>query len=644
MLLAAARVQHRGFLTAVFSEGDLCVTTNLFLEQLLGLPTVLAAKLSPDGRFIAFSWYRVHENVDVFVVPSDGSKPPVALTHTPEETVLVSWAPDSRTVIVAEDHDGDERVRLFRVEIDRPLEMQPLTEDHPPYFIRGGELHPDGRTLFYGANYDAQTRTPIEPTWLYRHDLATGECRAIAQPERAAWFVPMLNRQGTHLLYPRQDRNPSGRQWYVVDVEGHEDREVLNFGDTVKAVATWFPDGERILVLSESRGGQPQTYRSLGIYHRSSGEIRWLIDDPRRNVEDALLSPDGSIVVDEVQDAGHIPSWIDAETGIETAFPGLSGNLLPLGRAADGAWIGLSYSATTPPELVRWDAHTRVAADRRSLTRVWKHTDLDPADLAPAEDLRWRSEDGLAIQGWLYRAEPNPRRAIIYVHGGPTAHSEDRVRPEIQYYIRRGFNVLDVNYRGSTGFGLPYQEAIKKDGWGGREQADIVAGAQTLIEAGLARPSGIGVTGTSYGGYSSWFLITHYPPDVVAAAAPICGMTDLVVDYNTTRPDLRPYSEEMLGGSPEQIPERYHERSPINFVQNIRGRLLIVQGAQDPNVTPENVRQVVRQLEAHGIAYELLVFQDEGHGIARPANQAKLYRRLADFFEEALGPAGDEQA
>jgi dipeptidyl aminopeptidase/acylaminoacyl peptidase len=110
-------------------------------------------------------------------------------------------------------------------------------------------------------------------------------------------------------------------------------------------------------------------------------------------------------------------------------------------------------------------------------------------------------------------------------------------------------------------------------------------------------------------------------------------MTDLRVDFETTRPDLRPYSEEMIGGSPSEIPEKYADRSPVNFIQNIRGKLLIVQGARDPNVTPENVRLVRQRLDQQKIPYDLLVFEDEGHGISRPANEAILYPRMADFFE-----------
>jgi dipeptidyl aminopeptidase/acylaminoacyl peptidase len=130
--------------------------------------------------------------------------------------------------------------------------------------------------------------------------------------------------------------------------------------------------------------------------------------------------------------------------------------------------------------------------------------------------------------------------------------------------------------------------------------------------------------------------VTRWPRELLAAAAPICGMTDLVIDYTSTRPDLRPYSEEMLGGSPEQVPGRYRERSPIHFVDRIEAALLIVQGMNDPNVTPENLHSVETALKAASVPYETLLFDDEGHGIRKPRNLKILYERLITFFGSAF--------
>lgn len=604
-----------------------------FLHALLALPEVDQAQLSPDRRWVAFTWERAGDHTDVYVAPTDGSSAPIALTATAEETRLVRWAPDSRAVVVAEDRAGDEHVRLYRVALAAPRALEPLTEADPPYFLQGGDLSPDGRALYYSMNYDLASGELLDASVLYRHDLASGERTPLARTRRASSDAPQLNSAGTHLLQHRVDRSPAGEQVHLVDIEGGEDREILSAGDARKVRAEWLPDGRGVLFVAESADA---SYQRVGVYDIVTGAARPLLDDPARQIEAAWATPDGLVVVDEVRDARHLPAALDPATGAEVALPRLPGNLQPLGRAADGAWVALRYDSTTPKDLVRIEERGG-AAEARSLTRFRERAALDLGQLTRAEELRWRSADGLPIQGWLYRAAPNPRRAVLYIHGGPTWHSEEWVNPQIQYLVRCGFNVLDVNYRGSTGFGMPFREAIKADGWGGREQDDIAAAARALIAAGLAEPGRVGVTGTSYGGYSSWCQIVHRPPELIAAAAPICGMTDLVVDYDTTRPDLRPYSEEMMGGSPSEVPARYAERSPISYVERIRGRLLIVQGARDPNVTPENVRQVVLRLDAAGIPYELLEFEDEGHGIHRPANQAVLYRRLAAFFDGALG-------
>jgi dipeptidyl aminopeptidase/acylaminoacyl peptidase len=596
------------------------------LETLLSVPTLHGPEVSPDGRWVAWSWSRLGPAADVFVAPTRGSAPPLRLTRTLDDTLVVSWTPDSRAVVVGQDRDGDERVRLFLVALEEPEAMEPLTEASPNYYVRGGQVHRDGRWLVYGANLDAGRE--IEATWIYRHDLETGERRVLARPERGNYYAPQLNVPGDLILYHRNDLDPAGLQAWLVDIEGREDSEILNFGPDVKVSASWFPDGRRILFVVEA-----DSHRRLGTWE--DGSIKWLLDDPRRNVEYAFVPPNGStVVVVEIERARVRASLLDPESGAENRLPSSSGNLIPLVPASNDLWVGLHYSARSPMDLVLFDPAGDGAP--ASFTGIWERVPLKPQSLAPAEDFAWESVDGLGVQGWLYSTRGRSVGTIVLIHGGPTSHGEDRFNAQIQYLVSRNFDVLVPNYRGSTGFGLAFQESIKVDGWGGREQEDIRCGIEALIQAGVASPGRVGVTGTSYGGYSAWWAITHYPPEIVAAAAPICGMTDLVVDYQATRPDLRPYSEEMMGGSPEEVPERYRERSPINFIHNVRGRVLIVQGLKDPNVTSDNVRVATKALEVLNIPYELLTFEDEGHGIARPKNLKLLYQRLADFFEETF--------
>lgn len=619
------------------------MTPEAYLDALLTLPGLYTAKVSPDGRWVAWSWFRAGPAADVYAAPTDGSQPPIRLTDTLDNTYLIDWTPDGRGVLVEQDKDGNERSRIFRIDLDKPLVMTPLTEDDPPFFLRGGELTPDGKVLVFGANYNVATGEEIESTWLYRHDLETGERVAIARPEKPTWLVPQMNRQGTQMLYMRKDRHPSGEHMWLVNLDGSNDHEIFNFGDQVKTFATWLPDGKRLLVTTET-----PTHKKIGMYDIASRETRWLLDDPSRNIEHAFVPRpaieygETRVVVIEITEAQSRRTLLDIETGEETLIPAFSGNLrLVAPVSANGDWIAIYYSSTQPTDVMRFNLPAFIEnpdpAQFISISRIWERTTLTSNDLTAAEDYRWKSVDGLDIQGWLYRTKTEqPKGTVIYVHGGPTSHSQDVINNEIQFFVRSGFNVLDPNYRGSTGFSMSFREAIKEDGWGGREQDDIRTGIESLIAAGIAQPGKVGMTGTSYGGYSSWCGITRFSPDVLAASAPVCGMTDLVVDYQTTRPDLRPYSEEMLGGSPDQVPQRYYDRSPINFVNNIKGRLLIVQGMQDPNVTPDNVREVSKALQDAGVEFGVLAFEDEGHGISRPKNQKTLYQKLEAFFSEAF--------
>ena len=601
------------------------------LDGWTSCPVPWSAKVSPDGRWVAWVWAGLAHAGDLYLAPTDGSAPPRRMTVTPEHSFPRAWTLDSRAVIVAQNVGGDEKDVLYRLPIDRPGALEPLTPLAPKHFTSGGQIHANGRWLVYAANLDPETGETIEGSWIFRHDLATGERRVLAKRRRGEHYGPLLNRAGTHILYHRHDKHPSGSQLWLVDIEGGEDREIVNFGDAVKVVGAWMPDSRRVLLMAAT-----PTHERLGLYDTADGSLRWILDDPSRFVESALPAWDGeAVMVIEARDARVSASLLDLASGAETPVRLADANLLPVGGLPDGDWIGMRFHSTFPTEMVRFSP--RDPARMLNLSHAQQRSSLKPADFTPAEDFRWRSVDGLPIQGWLYRTRRPARGTLVWVHGGPTYHSEDEVNTLIQYLAAQGFNVLDPNYRGSTGFGVPFREAIKEDGWGGREQDDIRTGIEALIAAGIAQPGKVGVLGVSYGGYSSWCALTRWPPQTVAAAASICGMTDLAVDYFATElPHGRLYSEEMMGGDPDEVPDIYHERSPLNFIRNISGRLLIVHGMRDPNVSPVNTELAARALEAAGIEHELLTFPDEGHGIWKRPNRRVLFVKLRDFFAAAF--------
>lgn len=608
-----------------------------FLTNLLTVPDIYGLSLSPKGDKIAFSWKNVHPNVDVFYVDIKKMNDPIALTETSEMTRILKFYPKSDAVLVMEDKSRNERMQIFRIDLERPKKMIPLTEENPNHFMHFGDIHPNEKWLFYGANYDFDKNHEIEPSWVYRHSIESGERLLLAQPKKATWSDPEINRSGTHLIYYRKDLHPKGDQVWYVDIEGKEDRELLNFGPESRVSASWLPDSHRVAFLSDSKGKELQNYNSVGILNVDTNEIEWIIDDPKSKIERVRVPKLGNyLLVDETDRARRKTTIIDLETKEQKILPFKEGNFIPIGPIYDKTWIAYNYSSIQPMDVIKIDPTDKDNKNVISLTKVWEKSKIKQNQFTHALDFDWKGRDDLPIHGWLYKPQKPNGKTIIFVHGGPTAHSSDEITVQIQYYTHRGFLVLDPNYRGSTGYGYEFEDAIRKNGWGSDEQNDILAGAEALIEKGLASKNKIGITGTSYGGYSSYFAITKAPKELIAASAPICGMTDLVVDYETTRPDLRPYSEQMMGGKPDEVPEIYFERSPINFVKNIQGSLLIIQGAQDPNVTPRNVEELRKRLDENSIKYEVLIFDDEGHGIVKNKNQQILYKRIADFFEKAL--------
>lgn len=613
------------------------VANRLDLESLMTIPEMSRVLLSPEKQHFALTVNRIQENYDVFLGSLQRDTEMVPLTRTPEATILTDWAPDSKSILVAEDIARNERMTLYRVFIDTPFEMLPLTPKEPDHFMQGGLFSPHGDFIAYAVNYDYDRKKETETFRVVVQDLESGSKTVVARPDKPSFTRISIDTKGKYVLYTRSDEDPSGEQCWIASSDGNEDREILNFGPKAKVSADWIYDG-RVAFATDTIDGERHDSYAIGLYNPLNEKIDWLAVPQEGEPYDRISIPKHSKHIVMIQEReGRSKSYIyDLEHETITNATPLRGNLLPISPISQTEWLGVYYSSTSPMNLVKFNPFKPDFTKFEYLTNMLSGSGISEEELTPAKDFRWISVDNTMIHGWLYKPAVPNGKTIVHIHGGPTWHSQDMLNIDIQYFCSLGFTVLDPNYRGSTGYGVNFRELIKNDGWGGNDSQDVRTGIQSLIEKEISTPGSVGIYGTSYGGYMSWNAIVHFPGEIIAAAAPICGMTDLVVDYETTRPDMRPYSEEMLGGSPTDVPDIYHERSPINYVQNIKGNLLIVQGQRDPNVTKANVAAVEKRLAEHKIKYEKLVFDDEGHGIIREQNVVVLLKRLAEFFESSL--------
>ena len=262
---------------------------------------------------MAWSWSRLGPAEDVFAAPTDGSRLPLRLTKTSDgDTVVVSWTPDGKSVLVSQDNDGDERVRLFRVRLDKPGTMEPLTEPNPNISsgaasctrTDAGSSTPRTSTRRAGEEIEADMPLQARPgDWR--------DARRWSRPRREAWPIPSSTGRGP-TCSTRAATGPGREQVWLVDVEGRNDREILNFGD--RGQGPGLVAARRTPGYRRRRGGLLPPAGRLG--RMDDDSVRWLIDDPKRNIGYAFAPPnDGPMVVIGAENARVRASLLDPDTG-----------------------------------------------------------------------------------------------------------------------------------------------------------------------------------------------------------------------------------------------------------------------------------------------------------------------------------------
>jgi dipeptidyl aminopeptidase/acylaminoacyl peptidase len=284
------------------------------------------------------------------------------------------------------------------------------------------------------------------------------------------------------------------------------------------------------------------------------------------------------------------------------------------------------------------------AAQRDGGMRLERLFDSAPwlveAELAPVRPIRYASRDGLSIHGYLTLptgCEPRNLPLVVLPHGGPWHRDGWGFDPDLQFLANRGAAVLQMNFRGSVGYGRAFWQAGFRE-WGLAMQDDVTDGAQWAIEQGIADPKRIAIYGGSYGGYAALAGITK-TPDLYACAIDYCGVSNLFTWIRAFPPYWKPLLEMMyeMVGHPERDAEQWRATSPLFQADRIRAPLFVVQGGKDPRVKKEESDQIVAALRERGVPVQYLVKDNEGHGFANEENQFEFYRAMQAFLTEHLG-------
>ena len=265
---------------------------------------------------------------------------------------------------------------------------------------------------------------------------------------------------------------------------------------------------------------------------------------------------------------------------------------------------------------------------------------LKKEEMAEMKPVTYQSSDGLTIHGYLtvpLGKEARNLPLVVNPHGGPWVRDTWGFNPEVQFLANRGYAVLQMNYRGSTGYGREFWEASFKQ-WGLKMQDDITDGVQYLIDEGIADTDKVAIYGGSYGGYATLAGLT-FTPDVYACGVDYVGVSNLFTFMQTIPPYWKPMLDMMyeMVGNPEEMKQQFEETSPALQAHKIKAPLLIAQGAKDPRVNKAESDQIVEALKERGIDVDYLVKENEGHGFHNEENRFEFYEEMEKFLQKYMG-------
>ncbi len=616
----------------IASKPDARVEKGLSIEKLYMTRQVGGSTWSPDAKTVAFVSNLSGRN-NLWLVPSEGGWP-MQLTVSDQRQTSPTWSPDGKWIAYMSDYDGDEQWDIFVVspktgQIVNLTNTREIAEESPTWSHDGRYLayivKPKTSSVFEIDVYDTVMRE-------VKH-LTTGTAKDRMN------VAPIWSADGKFIVYTQTQSKATDSNVFLVDVASAQNTMLTPHDREHTYSATDVaPDGKNILITSNAGDG----YDNAGLLDIASKTIRWLTHD-KWELSGESFSPNGKFLTYTANVDGNTDIYLyDIAAGKARALPLPKGVNYAAGRTSpftrDSSRLLYYHTGPTAPG----DLWVYNIADGKSHQLTHSQVGgVRSEDMVEPYLVHYPSKDGKwTISAFVYVPYNLPRNgehpAIVYVHGGPTAQTMNTFNRFVQYMANQGYIVIAPNYRGSTGYGKEFQQANLFD-MGGGDFEDVLAAANWIKQTGYVDPKKLILMGGSYGGYMTMMGVTK-APELWAAGIPIVPFVNWFTEIQNEDPVLQ-QSDLATMGDLEKNKALYEDRSPINFVHQIKAPLYLLAGGNDPRCPKEEAQQVVDAVKKRGGVVEYRVYENEGHGFARVENLIDAYKRVADFLKAHVPPA-----
>jgi len=630
-LICLSALSMMALINSCANSGTVKKAPEIPMEDFFRNPEKTSFQISPNGEF--FSFLAPYEKrLNIFVQAVDGDSAVRVTSETARDIAGYFWANNNRLLFL-KDTGGDENYSLYGVNRDG-TELKALTE------------FPDVRTTIIDDLRDIEDEVIVglnkrDPRVFdpYRLNIETGEMQMLAENPGNVQFW-MTDHDGKLRVAGAIEDGVNAALMYR-ETENDEFKVVLktNFKDELNPQFFTF-DNEKLYAVSNLERDK----KAPVIFNPETGEIEEVLyENDQYDVEGLSYSRKRKVLT-----SASYTSWkrqqyfFDEQT--RQLFERLEKELgeyeivITDTDKEEKRFIVRTYSDRSRGAYYFYDSETdelKKVAD----VSPW----IDETNMAKMFPVKYLSRDSLTIHGYLtlpkgYTMETAKNLPVVVnPHGGPWARDNWGFNPEVQFLANRGYAVLQMNFRGSTGYGKEFWEASFKQ-WGQSMQDDITDGVNWLIEKGIADPERIAIYGGSYGGYATLAGLT-FTPDLYAAGVDYVGVSNLFTLLET----IPPYWEPMLDmfyemmGHPKEDSLLLRQISPVFHADKIKAPLFIAQGANDPRVNKAESDQMVEALKQRGIEVQYMVKDNEGHGFRNEENRFDFYAAMEKFLEEHIG-------